>query len=88
MTAAEAIEYASIAELQRLIRAKEVSPVEIVQTLLARIEKYESSLHTFVTLTPEDLRRIEEVFPNGAAAGPRYPEQMMALLDSRARKAS
>jgi aryl-alcohol dehydrogenase-like predicted oxidoreductase len=39
-------------------------------------------------LTPEDLRRLEEVFPHGAAAGPRYPEQMMALLDSTARKAS
>jgi aryl-alcohol dehydrogenase-like predicted oxidoreductase len=41
-----------------------------------------------VTLTPEDLRRLEEVFPHGAAAGPRYPEQMMALLDSNVRKAS
>jgi aryl-alcohol dehydrogenase-like predicted oxidoreductase len=36
-----------------------------------------------LALTPEDLRRLEEVFPQGAAAGPRYPEQMMALLDSR-----
>ncbi len=36
-----------------------------------------------VVLTPGDLRRLEEVFPHGAAAGPRYPEQMMALLDSR-----
>jgi len=36
-----------------------------------------------VTLTPEDLRKLEEIFPRDAAAGPRYPEQMMALLDSR-----
>jgi aryl-alcohol dehydrogenase-like predicted oxidoreductase len=41
-----------------------------------------------VMLTPEDLRRLEQVFPQGAAAGPRYPEQMMALLDSSVRKAS
>ena len=41
-----------------------------------------------VMLTPEDLRRLEEVFPHGAAAGPRYPEQMMALLDSAVQKAS
>jgi aryl-alcohol dehydrogenase-like predicted oxidoreductase len=40
-----------------------------------------------VTLMPEDLRRLEEVFPYGAAAGTRYPEPMMALLDSK-RKAS
>ena len=35
-----------------------------------------------VKLTPEDLRRIEEVFPHGAAAGPRYPEQMMRLVNA------
>ena len=38
-----------------------------------------------VTLTPEDVRSLEEVFPHGVAAGPRYPEQTMALLDSALR---
>jgi aryl-alcohol dehydrogenase-like predicted oxidoreductase len=33
-----------------------------------------------VRLTPEDIRRIEEVFPSGAAAGERYPEHMMQLV--------
>src|SRR4030088_235087 len=33
-----------------------------------------------VELTPEDLRRIDEVAPRGAAAGPRYPEQMMKAV--------
>jgi aryl-alcohol dehydrogenase-like predicted oxidoreductase len=33
-----------------------------------------------VQLTTEDLRRIDEVFPNGAAAGLRYPEQMMKVV--------
>jgi len=32
-------------------------------------------------LTTEDLRRIEEVFPFGAAAGERYPEHMMVLVN-------
>lgn len=32
-------------------------------------------------LTPDDLRRIEEIAPRGAAAGPRYPEAMMRLLN-------
>jgi len=32
-------------------------------------------------LTPEDLRRIEEVAPKGAAAGLRYPEAMMNLIN-------
>jgi aryl-alcohol dehydrogenase-like predicted oxidoreductase len=35
-----------------------------------------------VKLSPEDLRRINEVFPPDVAAGPRYPEHMMALVNS------
>jgi len=34
-----------------------------------------------VQLTPEDLRRLEEVFPHGAAAGLRYPENMMKVVN-------
>src|SRR5712691_4661151 len=34
-----------------------------------------------VKLTGEDLRRIEEVFPSGAAAGLRYPEHMMSTVN-------
>jgi aryl-alcohol dehydrogenase-like predicted oxidoreductase len=34
-----------------------------------------------VKLTKEDLRRIEEVFPPEAAAGQRYPEHMLALVN-------
>ncbi len=32
-------------------------------------------------LTREDLRRLSEVFPTGAAAGMRYPEHMMSLVN-------
>jgi hypothetical protein len=34
-----------------------------------------------VKLTPEDLRRIDEVAPRGAAAGNRYPEAAMAAVN-------
>ncbi len=34
-----------------------------------------------VKLTADDLRRIEEVAPKGAAAGLRYPEAMMSLVN-------
>jgi aryl-alcohol dehydrogenase-like predicted oxidoreductase len=34
-----------------------------------------------VRLTPDDLRRIDEVFPSGVAAGARYAEHMMQLLN-------
>jgi aryl-alcohol dehydrogenase-like predicted oxidoreductase len=32
-------------------------------------------------LTPDDLRRLSEVFPSGAAAGMRYPEHVMNLVN-------
>jgi len=34
-----------------------------------------------VNLTPEDLRRINEVAPQGAAAGTRYPQAAMAMVN-------
>ena len=34
-----------------------------------------------VQLTSEDLHRIAEVFPSGAASGERYPEHMMQLVN-------
>jgi aryl-alcohol dehydrogenase-like predicted oxidoreductase len=34
-----------------------------------------------VALTKEDLRRIDQVFPPDAAAGARYPEHMMVLVN-------
>lgn len=34
-----------------------------------------------VVLSKDELRRIEEAFPHGAASGPRYPEQAMAALN-------
>lgn len=35
-----------------------------------------------VNLDPDDLRRVDEVAPKGAAAGTRYPEAMMGLLSA------
>jgi aryl-alcohol dehydrogenase-like predicted oxidoreductase len=34
-----------------------------------------------VRLTAKDLRRIEDIFPTGAAAGLRYPEHMMSIVN-------
>jgi aryl-alcohol dehydrogenase-like predicted oxidoreductase len=35
-----------------------------------------------IELPPDELRRLNEVFPFGAAAGERYPEHMMALVNA------
>jgi aryl-alcohol dehydrogenase-like predicted oxidoreductase len=34
-----------------------------------------------VTLTAQDLKRLEEVAPRGVASGSRYPEEMMSLVN-------
>jgi aryl-alcohol dehydrogenase-like predicted oxidoreductase len=34
-----------------------------------------------VILSPKDLQRVQEFFPQGAASGPRYPAQMMLLVN-------
>jgi len=65
----DAIAYATIAELGRQYRARKVSPVEVTQALLARIEKLDPGLHAFVTLTPEralaDARAAEAALKSG-----------------------
>ena len=54
----EALElcYQSAGELSRLVQRKEVSPVEIVDAHLARIEATERVLNSFITLLPEQAR--------------------------------
>jgi aryl-alcohol dehydrogenase-like predicted oxidoreductase len=34
-----------------------------------------------VKLTKDDLARLDELMPQGAAAGPRYPEEMMKAVN-------
>lgn len=73
-------EYATVAELSALYRRRAVSPVEVVQDLLARMDKYEASLHCFVTPTPElalvQAREAEAALmraePTGALCGIPY----------------
>lgn len=43
------------------------------------LEENVGALH--VQLTPDDLRRIDEIAPQGAAAGPRYPAEMMQAVN-------
>src|SRR5262249_42896189 len=43
------------------------------------LEKNVAALN--VPLTPEDLRRIDEVAPGGAAAGDRYPAAIMGMVN-------
>jgi aspartyl-tRNA(Asn)/glutamyl-tRNA(Gln) amidotransferase subunit A len=64
----------SAGQLSRLVRSQEVSPVEIVDALLARIEATEPVLNSFITLLPEEARaaarRAEAEIREGNYRGP------------------
>jgi aspartyl-tRNA(Asn)/glutamyl-tRNA(Gln) amidotransferase subunit A len=63
---ADEIGFLGVRELQALYRRRELSPVEVVHALLARIERLEPRLNAMMRLTPEialaAARRAETVF--------------------------
>ncbi len=66
--------YASAGTLSRLVQSKEVSPVDIIDAHLARIEATEPMLNSFITLLPEEARaaarRAEREIQSGNYKGP------------------
>jgi aspartyl-tRNA(Asn)/glutamyl-tRNA(Gln) amidotransferase subunit A len=60
-------------ELAGRVRAKEVSPVEVVDAVLDRMDRLELTLHAFCTPTPElareEARRLEREISEGQDAG-------------------
>src|SRR3989454_553903 len=45
----------SATELARLVRSREVSPVEVIEACLARVERYSPAVNAVVTLNPRAL---------------------------------
>jgi aryl-alcohol dehydrogenase-like predicted oxidoreductase len=61
-----------------LARGKDIIPIPGTR----RIQRLEENIRALeVQLTPGDMQRLDELFPPGAAAGTRYPEAMMSLLN-------
>ena len=64
----------SASELGELLRKREISPVELVDQSLARIEALQPSLNTFITITPDAAmaaaRQTEEEIRKGGWRGP------------------
>ena len=64
----------SIAEAGALFRARKLSPVELAQECLARIERLDGTLHAFVAVTRDralaDARAAEARFMAGTPRGP------------------
>jgi aryl-alcohol dehydrogenase-like predicted oxidoreductase len=61
-----------------LTRGEHVVPIPGMRRI-ARLE--ENAAAADITLTGDELRRLELIAPVGAAAGTRYPEPMMAALN-------
>lgn len=64
----------TLSRVSALIRARKLSPVELVKTLISRIETYDSQLHAFITLTPDialrQARHAEAEISQGRWIGP------------------
>ncbi|HXX14565.1 MAG TPA: aldo/keto reductase [Candidatus Eremiobacteraceae bacterium] len=84
-----------VARVAELAKQKNCTPGQLALAwLLAQDEKIipipgtkhrgyleENAVALSVKLSAEDLRRLEEVAPKGAASGQRYPEQLMVLVN-------
>lgn len=75
----------ALAEASALIGAGELSPVELTEAMLARIERLEPRLHAFVRVTADraldDARRAEAEAPRGALHG--IPIALKDLIDTK-----
>jgi aspartyl-tRNA(Asn)/glutamyl-tRNA(Gln) amidotransferase subunit A len=72
--AADDLHYATIRDLGERFRRRTLSPVELTELLLTRIEKLDPTLQAFVTLTAEraraDARAAEAALRRSEAVGP------------------
>ncbi|MBV8778733.1 MAG: amidase [Alphaproteobacteria bacterium] len=62
-------DYLTIAEAARLIETKELSPVELTDSRLARIEKFDGRLHSFIRVTADEARAAARAAESEIAAG-------------------
>lgn len=68
------LHFLTIAEAANLIRSRKLSPVELAQALLARVEALDPQLNAFITVTGklalEQARRAEKEIGSGNYRGP------------------
>ena len=64
----------SLAEASALVRSKKISPVELTQTCLKRIEQLDGKFNAFITITGEsavtEARKAEAENQQGRRRGP------------------
>lgn len=72
--AATDLAFASIAEMAPRIAAGEVSPVDLAEAVLVRVERYNPHLNAYITVTADDARcsarEAEAAIRSGTCLGP------------------
>src|SRR5882672_3078867 len=87
MTLSDELAYMSAAELARRIRQRQLSPVEVVDATIARIEKRNPAITAFVYLGFDDARKAalaaERALMAGGPLGPLHgvPSAIKDLFD-------
>jgi aspartyl-tRNA(Asn)/glutamyl-tRNA(Gln) amidotransferase subunit A len=61
--------YLTIAEAAPLLRSRRLSPVELTQALLERIDRIEPAVHAFITVTRDEAMRAARAAEQDIAAG-------------------
>lgn len=56
MTATQELAYAAISDVGEKVKRKEVSPVELTELMLSRIEKLDPKLHSYYTVFADEVR--------------------------------
>src|ERR1700745_1068112 len=80
--------FRTISELSQRLRRREISPVEITQDCLERIERLNPALNAFITVTGEsavaEARRAEAEILRGEWRGPLHgvPVALKDLIDT------
>src|SRR5262245_64081950 len=84
--------YLSATELGRKLHTREISPVELAESYLARIERLDPKLHAFVAPSPEtalaQARKAESEIGAGRIRGPLHgvpygPKDLFAIKGLR-----
>ena len=74
MTRERDIAFTPAYEMNRMVRAKEISPVELTEISLRRIEQFNPTLNAFLTVTADEAlaaaREAEAAVARGDEVGP------------------
>jgi amidase len=70
------LHYATLVDVARMIKSREISPLDLVHSMLSRIEAVDSSLKSYATVTPERAlaaaEKVEQEIASGNYRGPMH----------------